>query len=55
MNVGDIFHVHTVLTKPKPKPKIVMFVGNYNKNDLFIWFNTHARKGRPAQVLVAAK
>jgi hypothetical protein len=55
MNVGDIFHVHTVLTKPKPKPKIVMFVGNYNNNDLFIWFNTQARKGRPAQVLVAAK
>jgi len=48
MTVGDVLRISTVLTKP-PKPKIVLCVGV----DLFLWFNTDARRGRPAQMPVS--
>jgi hypothetical protein len=49
--VGEILHVWATLARP-PKRKIVMFVGT--EQSLFLWFNTDARRNRPAQVPVAA-
>jgi hypothetical protein len=53
MNVGDVLRVHTTLANP-PKPKIVMYVGNYAGTDLFLWFNTEPRSKRPAQMPVSS-
>lgn len=47
MNVGGIYRISTVLTKP-PKEKIVLYVGS----SYFLWFNTEARN-RPGQLAVA--
>ncbi len=52
MNVGEIFRVHTTLANP-PKQKIVLYVGRLGGIDLFLWFNTDARRNRPAQMQVA--
>jgi hypothetical protein len=51
VNVGDIFRVHTTLANP-PKQKIVLYVGRLGDIDLFLWFNTEARRNRPAQMQV---
>jgi hypothetical protein len=55
MNVGDVFRVHTTLTKPQPKTKIVIYVGKHAGVDLFVWFNTDPREKRPAQMSVTAQ
>ena len=47
MTTGSVLRIYTVLTNP-PKRKIVLCVGEY----MFLWFNTNARKGRPAQMPV---
>jgi hypothetical protein len=46
VNVGGVYRIRTVLTKP-PKEKVVLYVGN----DYFLWFNTEARQ-RPGQLAV---
>jgi hypothetical protein len=45
---GHVYRVRTTLVNP-PKTKIVLCVGNW-----FLWFNTDARKGVPAQMQVKA-
>jgi len=49
MTIGSVLRIYTVLTNP-PKTKIVLCVGGH----MFLWFNTDARKGRPAQMPVKA-
>jgi len=51
VNVGDIFRIRTTLTNP-PKEKIILCVGQLGGIDLFLWFNTEARR-HPAQMQVA--
>jgi hypothetical protein len=49
VSAGDVYRIRTTLTDP-PKQKIVLHVGT--ATNLFLWFNTDARK-RPAQMAVA--
>jgi hypothetical protein len=54
VNVGDVFQIHTSLVNP-PKQKIALYVGRLGSIDLFLWFNTEARRNRPAQMRVAPR
>jgi hypothetical protein len=53
-NIGDVFRVYTTRSA-KPKTKIAIYVGTLDGVELFLWFNTEARRSVPAQMPVRVR
>jgi hypothetical protein len=52
VEVGRVYVIHTTLTKPVPKEKIVICI--CAKDNLFVWFNTAAQRHGVGQLKCAA-